>query len=175
MKSSLSMWRMSFLKEFGAAGYILSGGPESVTSDFSPRVDPQVLASGRPILGICYGMHTMVEQLGGAVLSSSHREFGPASVTLADYQSFLSVNERSLDVWMSHGDRVERIPDGFESQRRPWDCPVAAIADSDHQMFGTQFHPEVTHTKHGCDMLRHFVTNICGCDRSWTPEKSFHD
>ena len=160
---------------FHATGIILSGGPESVTSKYSPKVGAPVLDMGVPVLGICYGMHTMVRQLGGEVEASDKREFGRARIKLEDTSSLLSdLTDRknsvdSLDVWMSHGDRITKLPRGFKTIAGTRNAPIAAIADEQRRLFGLQFHPEVTHTRHGKQILAGFVRGICGCSPRWTP------
>lgn len=159
-----------FVEEFNPAGFILSGGPESVTEDFSPRIPDQVLRSGRPILGICYGMHALVEQLGGEVDSSDLREFGPARIDLTSNQGILPKKAVGLDVWMSHGDRVTELPVGFDIAASTGDCPIAAIANESTHQYGVQFHPEVTHTDKGLEIIDQFVSEVCGCQRTWVAE-----
>ena len=158
------------VENFEPAGFILSGGPESVTENFSPRIPDHVLRSGRPILGICYGMHALVEQLGGVVDSSELREFGPARINLTAIQGVLPKKERVLDVWMSHGDRVTELPMGFAVSASSDDCPIAAISNESEHQYGVQFHPEVTHTDRGLEIIDRFVRNVCGCQRTWVPE-----
>ncbi|NOZ12002.1 MAG: glutamine-hydrolyzing GMP synthase [Gammaproteobacteria bacterium] len=164
------------IEVFAPKGIILSGGPETVTAAHTPRVAAQVFELGVPVLGICYGMQAMAAQLGGAVETSDHREFGYAQVQvigssplLADLIDHTTANgEVLLDVWMSHGDRVQAIPDGFKVIACTSSAPLAAIADERRRFYGFQFHPEVTHTKQGQDILRRFVHDICACDSLWT-------
>ncbi len=160
----------SFIREFDPNGFILSGGPESVTEAYTPRVPQVILDLGKPVLGICYGMHALVKQLNGEVRSSSKREFGPATIHLDQSVGFMDFDESLLDVWMSHGDRVEQLPPGFERIGFSDDCANAAITSNDRLIWGVQFHPEVTHTKRGREIIAHFVQKICGCDATWTPE-----
>ena len=159
-----------FVEDFDPAGFILSGGPESVTEDISPRIPDHVLRSGRPILGICYGMHALVEQLGGVVDSSELREFGPARINLTATEGILPKKNHVLDVWMSHGDRVTELPMGFSVSASTHDCPIAAISNEREHQYGVQFHPEVTHTDKGLEIIDQFVRSICGCQRTWVPE-----
>ncbi|WP_337842987.1 glutamine-hydrolyzing GMP synthase [Rheinheimera sp.] len=171
------------IKEFAPTGIILSGGPESVTEAGSPRAPQYVFDAGVPVLGVCYGMQTMAEQLGGKVASSEHREFGYAQVELVtpgalfngieDHINAAGIAE--LDVWMSHGDKVVAIPEGFVTTARTGTCPHAAMANEDKQFYGVQFHPEVTHTKQGLRMLEQFVVEICGCEKLWTPASIIED
>ena len=164
------------IKEFNPQGIILAGGPESVTEAESPRAPEYVFNAGVPVLGICYGMQTMSEQLGGAVQGSNHREFGYAQVELIAQSALFAaiedhVNENGnalLDVWMSHGDKVSAIPEGFSTIAQTASCPYAAMADEKRKFYGVQFHPEVTHTRQGMRILEHFVVNICQCEKLWT-------
>lgn len=157
-------------------GIILSGGPESVLGELTPRAPEQVFKQGCPVLGICYGMQTMAHQLGGKVISSDIREFGYAQLALQGHSALLSHIEDEidtdaqalLDVWMSHGDKVEALPSGFISIAQTNDTPFAAMADETRHFYGLQFHPEVTHTKQGKRILERFVINICECSQDWT-------
>ncbi|MGH8135084.1 MAG: glutamine-hydrolyzing GMP synthase [Steroidobacteraceae bacterium] len=159
---------------FGARGIILSGGPESVTDASPPRAPQIVFTLGVPVLGICYGMQTMAAQLGGRVAPSSHREFGYARVRRTGSSRLLDGitqdDEREspeLDVWMSHGDRVETMPPGFAAIAATANAPLAAMADEKRRFYGVQFHPEVTHTRAGARILERFLREICGCDALW--------
>lgn len=164
------------IREFNPQGIILSGGPESVTELNSPRAPEYVFNAGVPVLGVCYGMQTMAEQLGGSVFGSNKREFGYAQVEvskpcplLAKIEDHISDNGNALlDVWMSHGDKVESIPPGFETTAHTPSCPHAAMYNADKQFYGVQFHPEVTHTRQGMRLLTHFIMDICGCEKLWT-------
>jgi GMP synthase (glutamine-hydrolysing) len=166
---------------FAPRGVILSGGPESVTGDATPRIPDQIFELGVPLFGICYGMQALAAQQGGAVTSSDHREFGYAEVELTGSCTLLDgLNDRDgfpsrLDVWMSHGDRVDRAPSGFEIVARTPSVPVAAIADESRRWYGVQFHPEVTHTRQGGDILRRFLVDICGCRTEWTAANIVED
>jgi len=154
---------------FNPKGVILSGGPESVTEDNSPRAPQQVFDLGVPVLGICYGMQTMAEQLGGKVEAGHDREFGPATITFGSCALFDTVVEdgEALGVWMSHGDRVTAIPEGFRVTASTSSLPLAAMADDTRRFYGVQFHPEVTHTKRGMELLRRFVVDLCGSATLW--------
>lgn len=171
------------IREFAPNGIILSGGPESVTEANSPRAPEYVFNAGVPVLGICYGMQTMAEQLGGKVQGSDMREFGYASVEvlesvplLANIEDHIGDNGNAmLDVWMSHGDKVIEIPEGFSTVAKTPSCPHAAMANLDKQFYGVQFHPEVTHTRQGERLLSHFVKDICQCEALWTPAKIIED
>jgi GMP synthase (glutamine-hydrolysing) len=159
---------------FDPQGVILSGGPESVNLELPPTVSHAVFELGVPVLGICYGMQTMASELGGKVEQSSHREFGYAEVTptnsslLAGLDDF-DADEPRLKVWMSHGDRVEKLPPGFEITAQSPNSPMAAMEDVNRHYYGVQFHPEVTHTLQGQTILNRFVHDICDCAGDWTP------
>ncbi len=173
----LHTWEVSdaFIREFNPAGIILSGGPNSVYEDETPRAPQAVFELGVPVLGICYGMQTMASQLGGKVESSAKHEFGYAeirarghSVLFNDIQD--TVNEQGhglLDVWMSHGDKVTKLPAGFSVIASNESTPIAAMADEARKLYAVQFHPEVTHTIQGKAILSRFVHDICNCDRGW--------
>ena len=160
-----------FVAEFAPRGIILSGGPETVTEGSTPRIPDQVFAAGVPVLGICYGMHAMAAQLGGAVEPSTHREFGHAEVEAAPEDPLLAglTDGGRMPVWMSHGDKVTAVPPGFVVTAHTESAPVAAMTDPARRLFGVQFHPEVTHTARGADIVRRFARDICGCSGSWTP------
>ena len=163
------------VRNFGARGVILSGGPESVT-DVKPPVAPQaVFELGVPVLGICYGMQTMASQLGGRVTTGGHREFGYAQVvSSAPCKLFDGLRDHTdaqgrplFDVWMSHGDKVDVLPAGFIAVGHTTNAPLAAMADESRRFYGVQFHPEVTHTLQGAKILERFVREICGCEARW--------
>jgi len=157
-------------------GVILSGGPESVTDKEPPRSPQVVFELGVPVLGICYGMQTMAQQLGGKVLPSNHREFGYAEVTATAPNKLLDgLSDRKdgagnsvFDVWMSHGDRVETLPPGFTAVAQSANAPLAAMVDESRKFYAVQFHPEVTHTLQGAALLERFVREICGCEPLWS-------
>jgi GMP synthase (glutamine-hydrolysing) len=153
----------------GPKAVILSGGPSSVYDDGSPHPDPAIWGSGIPILGICYGLHLMAQGLGGDVVSFSRKEFGPAAVTVATDDPLFAGLESEQTVWMSHGDSIRRLPDGFRSTARTDSTPYAAVADPSRRMYGIQFHPEVVHTTKGREILRNFVLGIAGARQTWTP------
>lgn len=170
------------IREFNPTGIILSGGPESTTEDNSPRAPEYVFNAGVPVLGVCYGMQTMAMQLGGLTENSNHREFGYASVSLENSTALftrlnddLNSAQPKLDVWMSHGDKVTRLPEGFQVTGTTSTCPIAAMSDESRHFYGVQFHPEVTHTKSGLALLTNFVVDICGCSTNWTPENIIED
>jgi GMP synthase (glutamine-hydrolyzing), C-terminal domain or B subunit/GMP synthase (glutamine-hydrolyzing), N-terminal domain or A subunit len=147
---------------------ILSGGPASVYEAGSPHPDPAIWTGGVPILGICYGLHLMAEGLGGEVVSFERKEFGPAIVSVTSGDGLFAGLEPEQPVWMSHGDSIRRLPDGFGSTARTDSTPYAAVADPGRRMYGIQFHPEVVHTKSGRDILRNFVVEIAGARQNWT-------
>ncbi|HRP35274.1 MAG TPA: glutamine-hydrolyzing GMP synthase [Gammaproteobacteria bacterium] len=163
------------IRHFAPAGIILSGGPESVTVGEGPRAAAAVFELGVPVLGICYGMQTMAAQLGGEVANSAHREFGYAQVRITGSSSLLddiedhedAAGSALLDVWMSHGDRVETLPPGFIGIAGTDSAPLAGIADDGRRFYGLQFHPEVTHTRQGARIVSRFVHDICGCGSDW--------
>ena len=164
------------IQQFKPSGIILSGGPESVTVDNPLKCADAIFTLGCPVLGICYGMQTMVTQLGGTVASVSHREFGFAKLDIVNnsllFNQIHGETDPSdeLNVWMSHGDAVTSLPNGFETTAHTASTPIAAIADYQRQFYGLQFHPEVTHTQQGQHLLSQFVKKVCQCDASWTPE-----
>ena len=153
---------------FAPKGIILSGGPESVGEAGSPQISDALLGTGTPVLGICYGMQALAAKLGGVVASADHREYGYAEVDLSGSDPLLSKLGARLKVWMSHGDRVERLPQGFASIGTSSNSPFAAMANVERKIYGLQFHPEVTHTEHGLAIIRRFVLDICGCAPVWT-------
>jgi GMP synthase (glutamine-hydrolysing) len=170
------------LRDFAPRGIILSGGPETVTSEETPRAPKYIFEQGVPVLGICYGMQTMAGQLGGTVIMGEKHEFGYARVRKAQNCRLLEGiidheenHQEFLDVWMSHGDRVDAAPEGFSVIAATESCPVAGIADDERGFYGVQFHPEVTHTLQGGRILERFVKNICGCEPLWTPGNIIDD
>jgi GMP synthase (glutamine-hydrolysing) len=181
----LHPWDMSDedIRAFAPRGIILAGGPESVHEEGSPRAPQAVFDLGVPLLGICYGMQTMAEQLGGKVEGSDLREFGYARVDVVGKSQLLEGIEDhvdadgvlGLDVWMSHGDKVTRMPDGFHILASTPSCPIAAMSDDARHYYGVQFHPEVTHTKQGGRILSRFVLEISGCEALWTPANIVDD
>ena len=166
------------IRAFAPMGIILSGGPETVTGDDAPRAPQCVFEMGIPLLGICYGMQTMAAQLGGTVETSKHHEYGYAQVRARGHSRLLrDIEDHTspegyglLDVWMSHGDRVIDMPEGFRVCAATDSAPIAGMADDARGWYGIQFHPEVTHTHQGGRILQRFVTELCGCDTLWTPD-----
>ena len=162
------------IAKFAPKGVILSGGPESVVEANSPRAPGQALALDVPVLGICYGMHTMAAQLGGKVEGGHAREYGHAAIATEACALFEGTPVRQ-NVWMSHGDRVTALPPGFTLAASTESVPIAAMVDETRRWYGIQFHPEVTHTEHGIAILRRFVMDICGCATLWTPSRIIDD
>ncbi|AWK82557.1 TPA: glutamine-hydrolyzing GMP synthase [Photobacterium damselae] len=171
------------IRDFNPNGIILSGGPESVTEAGSPRAPQYVFEAGVPVFGVCYGMQTMAEQLGGKVAGSSEREFGYAQVKIVEPTDLFKNIEDAiaedgtplLDVWMSHGDKVVEIPADFTKVAETSTCPYAAMANDEKRFYGVQFHPEVTHTRQGMRIIENFVLNVCGCEKLWTSANIIED
>jgi len=171
------------IKAFKPKGIILSGGPETVTGDDAPVAPSCVFEMAIPVFGICYGMQTMTAQLGGKVENADHHEYGYASVRARGHTRLLKDIEDHvtdegfgmLDVWMSHGDRVVDIPDGFKLMASTDSAPVAGIANEEKNFYGVQFHPEVTHTNQGQRIIERFVHDICGCGKLWTADNIIDD
>lgn len=164
------------IRDFAPSGVILSGGPASVTETETPRVSAAVFTLGVPVLGICYGMQAMADHFGGTVVNADHHEYGYAQVRARDHSRLLrDIEDHTtpegyglLDVWMSHGDRVDTLPDGFKVIASTDNAPIAGIGDDARGLYGIQFHPEVTHTRQGARILNRFVRDICGCEGLWT-------
>ena len=165
------------IRDFAPKGVILSGGPASVTATDTPRAPQALFDMGLPVLGICYGEQTMCEQLGGKVEESNHREFGRAFVDVVDdcelFHGVWDVGAKE-QVWMSHGDKIDAIPDGFRAVATSDGSPFAAIANDEKHFYGVQFHPEVVHTPHGAKLIENFTHRVCGCTGDWTMQ-SFKD
>ena len=158
------------LAAYNPRAIILSGGPSSVTEGESPRITSKIFALGIPILGICYGQQLICEQLGGSVVGADHREFGRAMVDVVEDSLLFEgvwANGKSHQVWMSHGDRVESMPEGFKVIAKSEGAPFAAIANEKKKFYGVQFHPEVVHTPEGSELLRNFTHNVAGCKGDW--------
>ncbi|MEE4294345.1 MAG: glutamine-hydrolyzing GMP synthase [Xanthomonadales bacterium] len=175
--------KASEISHFAPRGIILSGGPESVHAEDGPQAPPVVFELNIPVLGICYGLHTMAAQLGGRVEPSELKEFGFARVTVQQPSRLLqniedhvdAAGQPQLDVWMSHGDKVVELPPGFERVASTDSAPLCVIADDGRGFYGVQFHPEVTHTVQGERILERFVHDICGCEENWTAENIIRD
>ena len=174
---------ISKIKAFKPAGVVLSGGPATVTETDTPRANQEIFNLDCPVLGICYGMQTMAAQLGGEVETSKQREYGFSEIRSISTSPLIDGLHDRLDadgtgrlqVWMSHGDRVSTLPDGFSVLAVSENAPMAAIANLDRKFFGVQFHPEVTHTTQGRAMMGRFVRDICGCKGEWTPANIIED
>jgi GMP synthase (glutamine-hydrolysing) len=156
------------IRAFRPRGVVLSGGPASVLAEGSPRCDRVVWELGVPILGICYGLQLIAHELGGRVDQAAHREFGPAAIEVKASSPLFAGLPPNLDVWMSHGDRVEALPPGFEPIAVTASSPYAAVENRARRIYGVQFHPEVVHTPRGAELLRNFARGICGCSGSWS-------
>lgn len=155
---------------FAPSGLILSGGPASTYGSETPAPPAEIFDLGVPILGICYGLQTMAARLGGAVEAAAHHEYGNAQIRTCADSVLLGPSGAAFGVWMSHGDRVTELPPGFTAIAASANAPFAAIADESRRFYGVQFHPEVTHTEGGRDILSRFVHDLCGCGRDWIPE-----
>jgi GMP synthase (glutamine-hydrolysing) len=183
--SEIHPWEMApdAIRAFAPKGIILSGGPDTVTLEGTGRAPEVVFDLGVPVLGICYGMQTMAAQLGGRVETARHREFGYAQVRARGHTRLLrDIEDHTtpegygmLDVWMSHGDRVIELPEGFKLMASTANAPIAGMADETRRFYGVQFHPEVTHTRQGQRILSRFVLEICGCAGLWTPGNIIED
>jgi GMP synthase (glutamine-hydrolysing) len=167
-----SDWVRAYAREHAVKGVILSGSHASTYEDEGLRAPQAVFELGVPVLGICYGMFTMAVQLGGQVEASRHREFGFAEVRAHGHAALLDgiagdTNDGALAVWMSHGDKVTTLPNGFSLMASTSSCPIAGMADETRHFYGVQFHPEVTHTRQGAAILERFVVGICGATPDW--------
>jgi GMP synthase (glutamine-hydrolysing) len=154
----------------GAKAVILSGGPNSVYDVGAPKPDPEIWSGRLPVLGICYGAQLMASELGGDVLPAARREYGPATVSLRSQDGLFAGLHAEQPVWMSHGDSITRLPDGFRETARTDSTPYAGLVDPQRRLYGIQFHPEVVHTPGGRDVLRNFVVGIAGARQTWTPQ-----
>lgn len=152
------------------AGIILSGGPASVYQEHAPKCDPEIFNLGIPVLGICYGLQLTVMTLGGNVARGNAREYGKAEIEITGESPLLKGLPSPLQVWMSHGDKVTALPDGFIATAKTGNTEFAAIRHTEKQIYGIQFHPEVVHTHRGTELIRNFAMEICGCTGSWTME-----
>ena len=158
------------LKQLQPRGLILSGGPNSTYEEGAPQCDPDIWKLGIPVLGVCYGMQLMVQQLGGEVEPSQRREYGRAQLWIDDPTGLLTNVDHGSTMWMSHGDGVSRLPEGFARLAHTDNTALAAIADSQRHLYGVQFHPEVVHSICGMELIRNFVFHICGCSPNWNTE-----
>lgn len=163
------------IREINPDGIILSGGPSSVYSKRCPTIDPAILKSGIPVLGICYGMQLISDKLGGSVIKTKKREYGHAKLFVDDSKDLFKGLPEEFTSWMSHGDYVSEIPSGFVQLAHTDNTRFAAIADHPRKIFGVQFHPEVAHTEHGGKIIANFLFNICHCKGRWTIESFIND
>jgi len=157
------------IEQHQPGGYILSGGPTSVYEPGAPRIPRHVLKGGKPVLGICYGMQALTHELGGQVAASPVREYGPAMITHEPSSPLMDGLEKALDVWMSHGDRIELPPPGFSGLAASEHSPYAVMGDVERGIYGVQFHPEVSHTTQGSALLHNFLFRVCNLAARWTP------
>jgi GMP synthase (glutamine-hydrolysing) len=156
-------------------GIVFSGGPSSVYEEKAPHVDPAIYELGIPILGICYGMQLMAHQLNGKVQRANKREYGKAEVDFNESNLLIHGLDRKQTVWMSHGDMVSELPEGFVADANTEHAPIAGMSHPDKKMFAVQFHPEVRHSVFGNEIIRNFLYNICDCDGNWTMESFIED
>ena len=156
------------LKREGVCGIILSGGPASVLAKSSPRPDPKIFGLGVPILGICYGLQLMGKMLGGQVVSSRQREYGLGELSFKKGSRLLEGISSPIKVWNSHGDRIEKLPEGFEAVGTTENSEYALVEDKSRRFYGMQFHPEVAHTPRGMEIIKNFLFGVCGCSGDWT-------
>ncbi len=156
------------LKKLNVKGIILSGGPASVYEQDAPKIDPKLLESGIPILGICYGLQLIAKDLGGEVKQEKKREYGKAELIIDDETNLFAGLPNKLQSWMSHGDTVINLPPGFKQLAHTDNTKFAAIGNADKKLFGVQFHPEVVHTPKGTEIIKNFVYIVCGCKPTWT-------
>ena len=164
--------RLDAIKRLKPEGIILSGGPSSIYEKGSPKIDPQILQLGIPVLGICYGMQLMIDVLGGVVKKSVRREYGQAWLTVERESPIFTDVAEKTQCWMSHGDTVIRLPENFNILASTENTPIAAARHETKKLYALQFHPEVAHTSQGEQMIRNFLFGICGCNHTWTM-KSF--
>jgi GMP synthase (glutamine-hydrolysing) len=157
------------LERRGVSAVILSGGPNSVYDEGAPKPDPAIWSGRLPVLGICYGAQLMANELGGSVQPTPKREYGPATVVIGEEDGLFTGLERTQPVWMSHGDSITALPEGFRATAQTDSSPFAGLADPARHLYGIQFHPEVAHTPHGREVLRNFVVGVAGLAQSWTP------
>ncbi|WP_178020211.1 glutamine-hydrolyzing GMP synthase [uncultured Paenibacillus sp.] len=163
------------LREIAPKGIVFSGGPSSVYAEDAPHIDPAVYDIGVPIFGICYGMQLMAHQLGGKVERAEKREYGKADVDFAEHSALTRGLDAKQTVWMSHGDHVTQLPDGFVVDASTEHAPIAGFANTNRNMYGVQFHPEVRHSVHGNEMIRNFLYEVCGCEGNWSMETFIED
>lgn len=163
------------IKELAPKGIVFSGGPSSVYAEDAPHIDKAIYEIGVPIFGICYGMQLMAQQLGGKVERAAKREYGKADVDFAEHSALTKGLDRKQTVWMSHGDHVVELPEGFAVDASTDHAPIAGFANEGRKMYGVQFHPEVRHSVHGNEMIKNFIYEICGCEGNWSMETFIED
>ena len=156
------------IREWKPVGVIFTGGPNSVYGEGAPACDPALFEMGVPVLGICYGNHLLAHMLGGRVAAADGREYGRTETELDTSSPIFDSLDRKLVTWMSHGDYVEKLPEGFKVIARSANCPIAGIADDNRKFYGVQFHPEVMHTQKGTEIIRNFLMRVCGCTGDWS-------
>ena len=162
------------IKQLDPVGIILSGGPSSIYEENAPTMAKEIFDLGVPVLGICYGMHYMVQTLGGKIQKASKREYGFASLNILDSKTLFKDMDTGFQCWMSHGDSAAELPEGFTATASTDNTAIAAIANHQKKFYGLQFHPEVEHSINGSLMIRHFLFDVCGCEQNWTMQ-SFSD
>lgn len=165
---------LAAIKTMKPEGIILSGGPASIYSKGAPRVDKSILDLGIPVLGICYGLHYMVDSLGGEIIGSHKREYGFAELTVKKQGGIFTGVSKKTQCWMSHGDSIGKLPPGFSVTASTVNTPIAAAEDTRRNFYVLQFHPEVVHTKEGKKMLANFLFNICHCQKTWSMKSFIH-
>lgn len=163
------------LKELAPKGIVFSGGPSSVYAENAPHLDAAIYDIGVPIFGICYGMQLMAHQLGGKVERADKREYGKADVDFAAHSALTQGLDAKQTVWMSHGDHVTQLPEGFVVDASTDHAPIAGFSNAGRRMYGVQFHPEVRHSVHGNEMIRNFLYEVCGCEGNWSMETFIED
>ncbi|HHG74212.1 MAG TPA: glutamine-hydrolyzing GMP synthase, partial [Persephonella sp.] len=156
------------IKKHRPKGIILSGGPASVYHPDAPKPDERIFDLNVPILGICYGLQLLTQHFGGEVVKAERHEYGRAELEILDHEDLFYGLPNEIHVWMSHGDRVTKLPEGFEPIARTYNAPFAAIRNREKKIWGVQFHPEVSHTYLGKEILKNFAVRICGCSQDWT-------
>ncbi|MBE9917845.1 glutamine-hydrolyzing GMP synthase [Paenibacillus donghaensis] len=163
------------IRELSPKGIVFSGGPMSVYSEDAPHVDPAIYDLGVPIFGICYGMQLMAHQLNGKVERAAKREYGKADLEFASGTTLIKGLDSKQTVWMSHGDHVVELPEGFKLEAGTESAPIAAMSNLDKQLYAVQFHPEVRHSVHGNEMIRNFLYEVCHCEGNWSMETFIED
>ena len=159
--------KLSDIRKQNPVGIVLSGGPASVFAKDSPKPNPGIFKLGVPILGICYGLQLMGKMLGGEVKSSDRREYGRGTLSIERKGTLFSGLPTKLSVWNSHGDSLAKLPKGFRALAKTENSSYAAIEDSKRKFFGLQFHPEVEHSEKGNEVIKNFITKVCGCKGDW--------